>query len=330
MMKKVMGIVLALSILLCLAACGNEAAPAETAESPSASPAEESAPEAAEAAPADEPESNTPEEIAPAPSDGEKRLAELIAETNPANKYEELAAALEICQTQFDLAVASTEKAGLSEDPTLSGLIAEWGQQLGDLRDYLKEHEGASEEELTALDEDADFMYYADSFLPALTRLYNMTSAIEKDPALWLKRYAAVPEAEVEQVECDGSWPEGYFFSDRVPAIEPINDIMTSASGGEYGFEDGTEYSLSVVSLEEEQARAYVDQLIEAGFQEESTTEALDSFVWFGRLNDNEGHISAAILYDGNAAGTAADPALLAQFYDYDIIGVMLDIGMIY
>lgn len=329
MLKKVIVIVLAMSILLCLAACGNETAPVET----DGNTTEESATESSEAAPISEPEISEPKETketVPDSSGEEERLSELIAETNPANKYEELAAALEICQTQFDLAVASTEKAGLSEDPTLSGLIAEWGQQLGDLRDYLKEHEGASEEELNALDEDADFMYYADSFLPALTRLYNMTSAIEKDPALWLKRYAAVPEAEVEQVECDGSWPEGYFFSDRVPAIEPINDIMTSASGGEYGFEDGTEYSLSVVSLEEEQARAYIDQLIEAGFQEVSTTEAMGSFVWFGRLNDNDGHISAAILYDGNAAGTAADPALLAQFYDYDIIGVMLDIGMIY
>ena len=329
MLKKVIVIVLAMSILLCLAACGNETAPVET----DGNTTEESATESSEAAPISEPEISEPKETketVPDSSSEEERLSELIAETNPANKYEELAAALDICQTQFDLAVASTEKAGLSEDPTLNGLIAEWGQQLGDLRDYLKEHEGASDEELNALDEDADFMYYADSFLPALTRLYNMTSAIAEDPALWLEWYTLVPEAETEQVECDSSWPEGYFFSERVPALESIDSFMMSETGKEFGFEDGIEYSLSVASLEEEQARAYIDQLIEAGFQEVSTTEAMGSFVWFGRLNDSEGHISAAILYDGNAAGTAADPTFMAQFYNCDIVGVMLDIGMIY
>ena len=329
MLKKVIVIVLAMSILLCLAACGNETAPVET----DGNTTEESATESSEAAPISEPEISEPKETketVPDSSSEEKRLSELIAETNPTNKYEELAAACEICQEQFDLAVASVEKAGLSEDSTLSGLIADWSQQLGDLRDYLKGYEGASEEELTALDEDEEFMYYADNFLPVLSRMYNMTSAIAEDPALWLERYTLVPEAETEQVECDSSWPEGYFFSERVPALESIDSFMMSETGKEYGFEDGIEYSLSVASLEEEQARAYIDQLIEAGFQEVSTTEAMGSFVWFGRLNDSEGHISAAILYDGNAAGTAADPTFMAQFYNCDIVGVMLDIGMIY
>lgn len=329
MLKKVIVIVLAMSILLCLAACGNETAPVET----DGNTTEESATESSEAAPISEPEISEPKETketVPDSSSEEKRLSELIAETNPTNKYEELAAACEICQEQFDLAVASVEKAGLSEDSTLSGLIADWSQQLGDLRDYLKGYEGASEEELTALDEDEEFMYYADNFLPVLSRMYNMTSAIAEDPALWLERYTAVPESETEQLECDGSWPEGYFFSDRVPALERVDDFLTSMSGGVYGYEGGTEYALLVNEFGEDQALAYIDRLMEMGFREETKTDAMGTFLWFGRMDDSEGHISAAIMYNGSAAGTPQDPAFMVQFYDYDIIGVMLDIGQIY
>ena len=69
-------------------------------------------------------------------------MSELLAEANPANKYEELAAAHEYSASRrFDLAVVSTEKAGLTEDSTMSGLIEEFGQQLGNLRDFLKEYE---------------------------------------------------------------------------------------------------------------------------------------------------------------------------------------------
>lgn len=329
MLKKVIVIVLAMSILLCLAACGNETAPVET----DGNTTEESATESSEAAPISEPEISEPKETketVPDSSSEEKRLSELIAETNPTNKYEELTAARDICQEQYDLAVASVEKAGLSEDSTLSGLIAEWGQTLGNLRDYLKGYEGASEEELNALDEDTEFIYYADNFLPILTRLYNMTSAVAEDPALWLEWYTAVPESETEQLDCNGSWPEGYFFSDRAPALERVDDFSTSASGGVYGFDGGSEYALLVNEFEEDQALGYIDQLVEMGFREETKTDAMGAFLWFGNLDDSEGHISTAIMYNGNAAGTPQDPAFMVQFYDYDIIGVMLAIGQIY
>ena len=85
-----------------------------------------------------------------------------------------------------------------------------------------------------------------------------------------------------------------------------------------------------VNEFEEDQALGYIDQLVEMGFREETKTDAMGAFLWFGNLDDSEGHISTAIMYNGNAAGTPQDPAFMVQFYDYDIIGVMLAIGQIY
>ena len=352
MFKKVMAILLALSMLLCLAACGKEGA-AETDGSQDDIPAEESSesgqedaepaaepegeePEAAEeSAPAEtegeEPEPEEPAETEePAASDGEKRLDERVAETGPANKFEELRAAYEICQAQLDLAEESAENAGLSGDATLSGLFSDWKAQLGELYDYLKEYEGADEGTLDALDEDPLLLYYVAYFQPILPMLYNMTGAIAEDPALFLERYLTVPESAAEPVECDGSWPEGYFFSDRVPEIEHIDRLEMSATGDQYGFDGGVNYTLYVNEFGEEQARAYMDQLVEAGFRRESGAEEMGAILWYGRRDDSEGHISVAMMYNGNAAGTADSPALTVIFYDYDIIGVMLDIGTIY
>lgn len=318
MYKKLMVIVLALSMLLCLAACGDKTSSAETSGNKS---------DTDESAPADDKESSETEKTT---SDEEKNLSERIAETNPANQYEELTAAYEICNEQLSKAIASVEQAGLSEDSTLSGLITEWGQTLGDLHNYLNGYAQATPEELAALEGDADFMYYINYFLPDLAKVYNMTGAIAEDPALWLERYTLVPQSQTEEVEFDGSWPEGYFFSDRVPKLENVDTLMVSEGGKEYGFEDGVEYSLLVNSIEKDQAMAYIDQLVEAGFREETVTESIGVLLWFGRLNDSEGHISAAIMYNGNVSGTAENPALIVQYYNYDIVGIMLDIGQIY
>ena len=319
--KKVMTMVLALFMLLCHAACGNAPDPVKTTASPGGTT------ESPEVVLTDAPEESEPGNAASAE---EKSLSERIAEINPSNKYGELAAAHKICQEQFELAVASAEKAGLSEDSTLGGLIEEWRQQLGDLRNYLKEYEGSGEEALNALDEDADFMYYAEASLNHLVRLYNMTSAISADPALWLERYTLVPQSLAEEVETDGSWPEGYFFSDRVPATDSVDSLLVSETGKEYGFEDGIEYAVCVNKFEEDTALSYIDQLLEAGFREAAKAEMSGAFMWFGRLDDSEGHISAMIVYNGGAAGTAVDPAFMAQFYNCDMVGILIDIGSIY
>lgn len=86
MFKKVMAIVLALPMLLCLAACRKENTPAGAAGDQSGAPG---------AALAGDASAGT-EGAASAPFEKEKRLDELAAETNPANKYEELIAARDI------------------------------------------------------------------------------------------------------------------------------------------------------------------------------------------------------------------------------------------
>ena len=166
--------------------------------------------------------------------------------------------------------------------------------------------------------------------MSALSKIFNMTRALEKDPALWLSRYTTVPQSETELLETDGSWPEGIFFSERVPALEHIDALMMSETGGEYGFEGGLEYALIVFEAGEDEALAYVDQLAGAGFREEIRQEGQGLMMWFGRKNDSEGHISAALVYMGDAGGTAESPALMVQFYSYDAVGLLIDIGSIY
>lgn len=120
MFKKVMAIILALPMLFCLAACGKEDMPADAAGVQSGAPG---------AALAGDASAGT-EGAASAPVEKEKQLDELVAETNPAHKYEELIAARDISHEQFQRAVASAERACLSEDWTLSGLTAKWNSSL--------------------------------------------------------------------------------------------------------------------------------------------------------------------------------------------------------
>ena len=121
MFKKIMAIILALSMAICLAACGNNSSQSETDDNQSSTSG------ASETTPVGEPEGNESEKTEEPTFElsGEgKSMSELLAEANPANKYEELAAAHKICQSRFDLAVVSTEKAGLTEDSTMSGLLS--------------------------------------------------------------------------------------------------------------------------------------------------------------------------------------------------------------
>lgn len=157
-----------------------------------------------------------------------------------------------------------------------------------------------------------------------------MAGAMAEDPALWLERYTLSPQSLAEEVASDGSWPEGYFFSDRVPALERIDSLMESETGKEYGFADGIEYAICVNAFGEDQALAYIDQLLAAGFREDAREEISGLLLWFGRLDDSQGHISAVLVYHGGAAGTAVDPAFLVQFYNCDMIGVLKDIGTLY
>lgn len=321
MFKKATGILLALSVLVSLAACGNETASAETAASPNALSANAGADVPADAAP--------DADAAPAqePSDREKSLAELVAQTNPANKYRELAAAYTLCEDQLAAAVESAAAAGLSEDETLYPLIAEWVRQLSDLAAYLATYANAGEEELNSLDSDEEFLSYSDYFWSDLVPIYNMTRALAEDPVLWLKYYTTVSDAPARELESDGTWPQEYFFSDRVPKLETVDALVCSETGKDFGFEDGEEYAITVNALPEDEALAYIDRLIDAGFREDTRKEAMGLWLWFGRLDDSEGHISAIIVYNANAAGTEESPACMVQFYNYDAIGIMIDIG---
>ena len=103
-----------------------------------------------------------------------------------------------------------------------------------------------------------------------------------------------------------------------------------SETGKEYGFADGIEYTIGVNQFGEDQALTYIDQLMDAGFREDAQEEMYGPILWLGRLDDSEGHVSAIIVYNGSAAGTAVDPAFMVQFYNCDMIGIMLDIGTIY
>lgn len=74
-------------------------------------------------------------------------------------------------------------------------------QLFDDLHGYLCEYAEVSAEELNALEGDVDFQYYAGTYLSDFSKLNNMTSAIERDPALWLDRYTMVLQPVAEAVE---------------------------------------------------------------------------------------------------------------------------------
>ena len=167
-----------------------------------------------------------------------------------------------------------------------------------------------------------------------------MTSArgIARDPALWLERYKLIYSSQTgtsdsgaspEAIETGGVWPQGYFFSDRMPAMEQVDELLSMPTGEEYGFENGEEYLLYVYSLEPDGMEAYLDQLVEAGFRAELKEGWSEGFMWFGRLDDSEGHISLAMTYNGQAEGTAKRPCLTVQIYNYDIVGMLIDLGQI-
>lgn len=292
-----------IALLLCLTGCGKSASVNETADT-----------------------SSTSDTTSSLPANGVYKLTELIMQSEPANRYEELVAANEICRSMLVQAMASAEEAGLSENEILSEYFANWNEKYNDLDNFLAQYEAASDEELNALNSDNDFMYNADSYLLELRLAYNMSRAIAQDPELWLLHYQNPLDSALEFVDNDGSWPQDYFFTSRVPSFENIDGFAAGPSGSEYGIEDGQECALFAYSFGEDQAYAYVDQLIAAGFKEECRANYENGFMWFGRLNDSEGHISVAIMYDSTAP-TSNIPPFMLELYNYDIIGIMIDTG---
>ena len=309
MLKRIIITLLTLSMLLSLTACGQDNSSANPSDNQNEPPVSE---------------------VTPDSFDGIKRLEDLISATNPANQYEKLIAARDICQAQYDKAIIALNNAGLSEDQTMSVVIQDWDKWLNSANGRIEEQAGKSEEELNALDDDKDFADIMDFLLPYLTRAHNMMLAVEKDPALWLKQYTSNTTADYESIDFDGTWPEGYFFSDRVPVLEGVNAVTKAASGDIYGFEGGLEYALYVYQIDHDQVLEYIDQLNQAGFYEEAFEDDFGLILWFGRIKDSDGQISVALLYQEDASGTSDSPALSVKFYDYDLVGVMIDMGAIY
>lgn len=84
-------------------------------------------------------------------------------------------------------------------------------QLFDDLHGYLREYAKASAEELNALEEDEDFQYYAGTYLSDFRKLNNMTSAIERDRALWLNRDTMVPQSVAKPWKPTGPGWRGIF-----------------------------------------------------------------------------------------------------------------------
>lgn len=301
--KRKILVVAVISLLLCLTGCGKNASVNETADT-----------------------SSTADTTSSEPTNGVYKLTELIMQSEPANRYEELVEAEKICRSTLITAMAAAEDAGLSENEILSEYFASWNEKYNDLDNFLAQYEAASDEELNALNSDNDFMYNADSYLLELRLAYNMSRAIAQDPEKWLMEYQTTLDSSLEFIDNDGSWPQGYFFTSRVPSFENIDGFAAGPSGSEYGIEDGQECALFAYSFGEDQAYAYVDQLIAAGFKEECMSNYGNGFMWFGRLNDGEGHISAAIMYDSTAPASNIPPFIL-ELYNFDLIGIMIDTG---
>ena len=311
MFKKVTGILLALAMVLSLAACTGSTGTDETAGSQ------------------DSAANQTTNQTEGTAFQPEKNLSQLVAERNPKDRMEEVTIALEIAREELGRAVAAVEKAGLSGDETLQEELGYWDDQLTSRSDYVKKMDG----EMTQEQDEELFDIILDA-----AWVYNAARGIARDPALWLERYKLIYNpptgtsdsgASPEAIETGGVWPQGYFFSDRMPAMEQVDELLSMPTGEEYGFENGEEYLLYVYSLEPDGMEAYLDQLVQAGFREELKDGWSEGFMWFGRLDDSEGHISLAMTYNGQAEGTAKRPCLTVQIYNYDIVGMLIDLGQI-
>lgn len=311
MFKKVTGILLALAMVLSLAACTGSTGTDETAGSQ------------------DSAANQTTNQTEGTAFQPEKNLSQLVAERNPKDRMEEVTIALEIAREELGRAVAAVEKAGLSGDETLQEELGYWDDQLTSRSDYVKKMDG----EMTQEQDEELFDIILDA-----AWVYNAARGIARDPALWLERYKLIYNpptgtsdsgASPETIETGGVWPQGYFFSDRMPAMEQVDELLSMPTGEEYGFENGEEYLLYVYSLEPDGMEAYLDQLVQAGFREELKDGWSEGFMWFGRLDDSEGHISLAMTYNGQAEGTAKRPCLTVQIYNYDIVGMLIDLGQI-
>lgn len=311
MFKKVTGILLALAMVLSLAACTGSTGTDETAGGQ------------------DSAANQTTNQTEGTAFQPEKNLSQLVAERNPKDRMEEVTIALEIAREELGRAVAAVEKAGLSGDETLQERLGYWDDQLTSRSDYVKKMDGEMTQEL-----DEELV----GILMDGALVYNKAKGVARDPALWLERYKLIYNpptgtsdsgASPETIETGGVWPQGYFFSDRMPAMEQVDELLSMPTGEEYGFENGEEYLLYVYSLEPDGMEAYLDQLVQAGFREELKDGWSEGFMWFGRLDDSEGHISLAMTYNGQAEGTAKRPCLTVQIYNYDIVGMLIDLGQI-
>lgn len=312
MLKKVLAAGLAL-LLLGLTACGGTAAPAATAAPQSSAPADTAA----------EAPAPTPEEETEAPT-----LREQVEALGPANKHDALALALQLFSQKVRETTEAMEAAGLAEQAEFQDYLVDWSALAYErVLPIVELYADRDEEELAGLADDASYMTLWELYMKEMDEEYTRMNTILQDPQQWAELAKGSDTAAVDH-ETDGSWPAGFFFSDRVPEIEGFDVFKTTTAGRTYGVADAEEGALFFLSLANDRMQAYIDELLAAGAVEQSSAISGDTVTWVGKIEDEAGCVSILAIQDSTAAGTPENPQGILMYCNWDYYVVMEEAGV--
>ena len=317
MFKKALAMGLAL-LLAGLAACGKADTPTETAETTettttaSSAPTEESAPDTAET-----------EE-----SGAEASLYDLVDAMGPANKHDALSLAYILFGQKVTETTEAMEAAGLAEEEVFQSYLVEWSRLATEnVMGLLSLYADRDEEELAGLADDPSYMTLWDLYMEEMDKEYARMNIILADPQQWVEMAKGSDAAAVDH-ETDGSWPEGFFFSDRVPAIEGFDSFKTTTAGQAYGIADAEEGALFFIDFTHDEMQAYIDALLAAGAEEQVSQGSEDSLVWAGKIEDEAGCVSIMAIQDSSSEGSANSPQGIIMYCNWDYYVVTEEKGI--
>lgn len=307
MFKKAIALGLAL-LLLCLAACGNASTPAESAESQTG------------ATDTATPDTDEEEEAA--------TLTELVEAMAPANNHDALVLAYTLFSRKVTETTEAMEAAGLAEEEVFQSRLVEWSRLATEnVMDLISLYADRDEEELAALSDDPSYMALWNLYMEEMDEEYTRMKIILADPEQWVETARGSSSAAVDH-ETDGSWPAGFFFSDRVPAIEGFDAFKTTDAGTAYGVEDAEEGALFFLHLTYDEMRAYIDELLAAGAVEQASSDMGSALTWVGKIEDETGCVSILAIQDSSNEGAADSPQGVLMYCNWDYYTVTAEAGV--
>lgn len=254
-------------------------------------------------------------------------LDDLVTARRPADKLEKLQIFFEETEKKFNAAHDTAIETLFAGDETYLSMEASWKEELygkdgnSGMRAEINRLTGLAEADREAFLSDYDAAM--DSDMISLRELWNRIHAFTKDPETAIT--AEKGQLDFTVVETDGSWPEGYFFSEIIPPLPHFDDLEVSRQGEEtMNIEGGMECVFTVYIMTAEEYQDYFARIEKAGARQLMDLSTGTTSRWVGECGskDDGTYMLLLLTFDETAEGSYALPQFTLGMMNWDYISL--------